>query len=329
MPTNLPPEYFEAERRFRAAETIPEKIACLEELISTIPKHKGTEHLRGDLRRKLAKLKASAQQTSRVSSKRDSIFHIRREGAGQVVMVGPTNVGKSALLTRLTNATPEVADTPFTTWVPVPGMMPIENIKVQLIDTPSLNREFVEPALMALIRRADLVLVVVDLQADPIQQLNDAVRLLVEHRIAPRHWRDRYSEGERITFLPFLVLANKCDDERYDEDYEIFCGLLEEEWPVLPVSAITGRNLETLKRMVFEQLDIIRIYSKAPGKEPDLTAPFVMKKGSTVAEFAEKIHRDFYEQLKAARVWGSSVYDGQLVGRDHVLSDEDVVELRI
>jgi len=328
MPTNLPPEYFEVEKRYKAARSPAEKIECLEELIGTIPKHKGTDKLRADLRRRLSKLKSSTQ-AKRSVGRQDSAFHIDKEGAGQVVIVGPPNVGKSALVVALTNASPEVADYPFTTWTPTPGMMPVENIQIQLIDTPPLNREYVEPALFDLIRRADLVLLVVDVQTDPVQQLEDAVALLAENRILPRHLKDCHPQQRGLACIPFLVLANKSDDESSDEDFEIFCELLEGEWPLLPASAATGRNLELLKKAMVEQLEIIRIYSKAPGRDPDFTAPFVMKKGGSVEEFAGKIHKDFVENLKLARVWGDGVYDGQPVGRDHVLHDGDVVELHI
>ncbi len=328
MPTNLPPEYFEVEERYRAAKSPAERIACLEELISTVPKHKGTDKLRGDLRRRLSKLKTAAQ-TRKGVSRQVSAFRIDKEGAGQVVVVGPPNVGKSALVAALTNATPEVADYPYTTWTPTPGMMPVENIQIQLIDTPPLNRDFAEPESLNLIRRSDLILLVVDLQTYPIQQLDDTIAFLQEHRIAPRRLKDRYSEQRRLTFKPLLVLVNKNDDESSDGDFEVLCELLEDDWPLLPVSATTGRNLERLKQVLFERLEIIRVYSRPPGKEADLSAPFVLKKGSTVADFAGKVHRDFFEKLKTARVWGSAVYDGQMVGRDHVLHDGDVVELRM
>ena len=328
MPTNLPPEAVEAERRYRAAESVAEKIACLEEFISAIPKHKGTDKLRADLRKRLSKLKSAAQSRKKVS-RQDSAFRIEREGAGQVVVLGPTNVGKSALVATLTNATPEVADSPFTTWKPTPGMMPMEDIQIQLVDTPPLNRDYVEPELLDLIRRSDLILLVVDLQADPFQQLEDTIALLQEHHIVPRRLKDHHTEQRRLALVPLLVLVNKSDDEDSDEDFRIFRELLEDDWPLLPVSATTNRNLERLKQVVFERLEIIRVYSKPPGEEPDLSAPFVLKKGSTVAELAGKVHQDFFESLKSARVWGRGVYDGQMVGRDHVLHDGDVVELRI
>lgn len=328
MPTNLPPEYFEVEKRFRAAKSPAEKVALLEELISTVPKHKGTDHLRADLRRRLSQLRAEAR-SKKGASRRESIFRIEREGAGQVVVVGPANVGKSALVAALTNATPEVADYPYTTWEPTPGMMPVEDIQIQLVDTPPLDRDYVEQELLDLIRRSDLILLVVDLQTDPLGQLEETLAILRENRIVPDHWRDRYDEDERVTFKPFLVLANKADDEQSDELFELFCQLLEEQLPCLPVSAATGRNLERFKRAVFENLDIIRVYAKPPGKDPDFSAPFILKKGSTVQDLAGKVHKDFLEKLTAARVWGSAEFDGQMVQRDYVLHDGDVVELRI
>ncbi len=327
MPTNLPPDYFAVERRFRLAESTEDKIALLEEMLGTIPKHKGTDHLRADLRRKLSRLKQETQ-SKKSASRHASSYHVTPEGAGQAVLVGPTNVGKSALLRALTNTEPEVSDGPFTTWEPMPGMMVFDEIQIQLIDTPPLNPDFVEPGLFDLMRRVGVILLVLDIQTDPLQQLADASALIEEHRLAPRHREGRYPEENRITYKPFLVLANKCDDEASDEEYGIFLELLEEPWPVLAVSAESGRNLHLLRKQVFDLLEIIRVFSKAPGKDPDRNAPFVLPKGSTVEYLAGRVHRDFYEHLKQARVWGSAEFKGQLVGRDYVLHDRDIVELR-
>jgi len=329
MPTNLPPDYFEIEKRFRQAETVEEKIVALQEMMSVVPKHKGTDHLRADLRRKLAKLKEEAQ-SHKGAGKRDSAFRIPKAGAGQAVVIGPTNAGKSALVATLTGAEAEVSPFPNTTWEPLPGMMPVENTEVQLVDTPPLSRDYVEPRLKELIRRADLVLLVVDLEQDPIGQLQETAALLEEYRIAPRQRMERYAkESPAFTFLPFLVLVNKCDDEADEELYTIFCELLEEKWPCLPVSAASARNLERLKKAVLEELDVIRVYTRAPGEEPDRTRPFVMKKGSHLADLAGRIHKDFLEKMKFARVWGNAVHDGQMVHRDYILQDGDVVEIHI
>jgi ribosome-interacting GTPase 1 len=328
MPANLPPEYFEAEKRYRAAKTPADKIDCLEELLTIVPKHKGTDKLRADLRRRISKLK-TASQAKKSLGKHESVFHINKEGAGQVVVVGPANVGKSALVATMTNAAPEVADFPFSTWKPTPGMMPVENIQIQLVDTPPLSKDYVEPEFIDLIRRSDLVLLTVDLQTDPLQQLEDSVALLEEHRIVPHHLKDRFSDPRGLTFIPFLVLANKSDNADTDENYEIFCELLGDDWPLVSISVTTGRNLKLLKKVLVEKLNIIRVYSKSPGKKPDLSTPFVFKNGSTMADFAGKIHRDFVAKMKSARVWGALVYDGQMVQRDYVLQDGDVIELQI
>ena len=203
MPTNLPAEAIEAERLYRAAETIDEKIAYLEEYISAIPKHKGTDHLRADLRRRLSKLKSSAQ-TQRRTAKQVSPFHIDREGIGQVALVGPPNVGKSALMVALTNATPEVADYPFTTWTPTPGMMEVGKVQIQLIDTPPLNENYVEPEMLNLLRRVDLILLVVDLQGFPIEQIVDTVAILEAIRIVPDQRAERYTGEGRPTRVGLL-----------------------------------------------------------------------------------------------------------------------------
>ncbi len=328
MPTNLPPEYFDAEKRYRSGKTPADKLACLEEMLSIVPKHKGTDKLRADLRRRVSKLK-SAAQAKKSLGRHESAYHINKEGAGQVVIVGATNVGKSALVASATNATPEVADFPHTTWKPTPGMMPVENIQIQLIDTPPLSTEWVEPQMMDLIRRCDLVLLMVDLQTDPLQQLEDSIALLESHRIVPLRLKDRYRDRRGISPVPFLILANKNDSPQTDENLEIFRELLADNWPLVSASVKTNRNMEQLKLTLVERLNIIRVYTKSPGKKPDLTAPFVLKKGSTMADFAGKVHQDFTRKLKSAKVWGPAVFDGQMVQRDYVLHDGDIVELQI
>ncbi len=328
MPTNLPAEYYEAEERYRAAATPSEKIATLEALISTVPKHKGTDKLRADLRRRLSRLRDSAE-SQKGASRHVSAFHIDREGAAQVAVIGPSNVGKSALVTALTNASPEVSATPYTTWTPTPGMMELDGAQIQLIDTPPLDRDYVEPALFDLIRRADMLLLVVDLQGFPIEQLESTIELLREARIAPEQQRDLADPSRPLTFKPLFVVANKADEAVHDEDFEVFNELVEHKWHSLAFSATTGRHIERLKQTVFDQLEIIRVYSKPPGREPDMEVPFVMRRGDTVEELARKVHRDFYQNLKSARIWGSGRFDGQIVGRDHVLEDGDIIELRL
>jgi len=328
MPTNLPPEYFEADRRFRAAKSTQEKIICLEELLSTIPKHKGTDKLRADLRRRLAKLK-SENLVKKKPGRHESIYHIEKEGAARIVILGPANVGKSSLTCALTNATPKISPFPFTTWTPTPGMLMVKDVQIQLIDTPPLSREHIETELIDLVRNSDLILLIVDLQTDPFRQLEETTTILNDYGISlPCEGIHSNGQSNMISH-PFIVVVNKTDNEKLDEDFQVFCDLLDQECTLIAISAQSGRNLEQLKEHIFTNLGIMRIYAKPPGKEPDFSAPFVLNKGCTVEDLAAKIHKDFYSQLKTARVWGSGVYEGQLVGRDHILQDGDVVELHL
>jgi len=328
MPTNLPPEYFEADRKFKEAESTSAKISSLEELIATVPKHKGTDKLRAELRRKLSKLRVD-QQKKKSTGKHESVYHIEKEGAGRISIIGSPNVGKSSLLKALTHAAPKISESPFTTWIPMPGMMLMEDIQVQLIDTPPLNKEHMEPEFFDLIKSSDLLLLVVDLQATPFKQLEEALPILEEHKIAPVKKQDQFPEEKNFNFVPFIVVVNKDDDDKIDEDFEVFDELLESDLPLVPISAKNKRNLDKLSQLIFDKLEVMRIYSKRPGHEADMNNPFVLKKGSTVEDFAPKVHHDFYKNLKTARVWGRDVYDGQLVGRDHILYDKDIVELHL
>jgi len=331
MPTNLPPDYYAVEKRYQAATDATEKAELLEEMMSKIPKHKGTDHLRADLRRKLSKLKSTSGSKKGVS-RQGSAYNISKEGAGQVVVIGLPNVGKSALIAGNTNATPEVSPAPFSTWGPTPGMMAIENIQVQLIDTPPLNPDHVEADMFNLLRKADLLLIMVDLQADPVQQLEDVINLLREKRIIPDHLADPDNEEviQRYFLKPCLVLANKCDDEEGDENFEIFRQLLEGECPMVPISVTEGRNIDRMKQAIYQKLKVMRVYSQAPGEQAKMHLPFVLPIGSTVEEFAAQVHQDFAKNMKSARVWGkSAAFEGQTVSRDHVLQEGDIIELNM
>lgn len=328
MPTNLPPEYFDAERDFRSAESLSAKISCLEELISTIPKHKGTDKLRADLRRKLSKLRSDNQKKKSIS-RHDSEYHIEKEGSARIVIIGPPNTGKSTLLATLTHATPKISSFPYTTWSPLPGMMSIDEIQLQLIDTPPLNKDYVKPEMFDLIRTANLVLIMIDIQTYPIQQLEDTLAILDNHKIFPRHLGRQNATETSRTGIPFLLAVNKADSESLREDFAVFRELIDRDWPIVCISLTRQDDLTELGHRCFELLELMRIYSKPPGKDPERDQPYVLKKGSTVEAFARLVHRDFQANLKNARVWGQNVYDGQMVGRDHILHDADIVELHL
>jgi len=324
MPANLTPEYLEAERRFKEAKTTEAKIAGLEEMLATIPRHKGTEKMQADIKRRLSKLRTL--QDKRPASRAGLLQRVEKEGAGQVVLVGPPNAGKSSLLRRLTRALPEVADYPFTTRLPQPGMMAFEDIQIQLVDLPPVHPDFSESWLYQVIRNADGALLVVDLSdPDLLEDVETTLALLGEAKIMLG--RGLTPEGPGWLTKPALLLGNKIDLEKATESLSVMQELYGSRFPVFGVSAETVSGLEELPRQVFDLLELVRVYSKVPGKKADLTAPYVLKRGSHLLDFAAQVHNDFVTHLKYARVWGHGKFEGQMVNRDYLLVDKDVIEL--
>ena len=327
MPANLTPEYLEAERAFKQASTFAEKIEALEHMLAVIPKHKGTEKMQADLRRRLAKLRQESERARKAGPSRGApVYHVEKEGAGQVALAGAANTGKSALVRRLTHATPEVADYPFTTRVPLPGMMPFEDIQIQLVDLPPLDPQFGEPWVPQAIRNADAVALVVDLAAlELLDEIENTVALLDRAKIA---LGPRPALPYGYVVKPVLIVANKVDLPGARENFEALTELYAGRFPAVCVSAETGEGLEEFKRAVFGMLGILRVYTKEPGKKPELTKPYVLRARATVAELAGRVHKEILAHLKYARVWGHGKFEGQMVHRDHLLVDRDIVELR-
>ncbi len=321
MPANLTPQYLEADRKFKTATTPQDKLAALEEMLATIPKHKGTEKMQADLKRRIAKLRAQTQQRKSAARGRP-IHHVDREGAGQVALVGAPNVGKSSLLRALTNAQPEVADYPFTTRVPLPGMMAYENVQIQLVDLPPVTPEVTEGWLFSIIRTADAAALVVDLSTDDMLSQTEQVRALLGVAKLTLVVEAREPNQKRA-----LVVATKLDAEGAASRLALFREFAGNALPIVPVSATHGTGLGELRRALFHLLGVIRVYSKPPGRKADNAAPFILKQGATVLDAAEAIHKDFVARLKYARLWGQAEYQGQMVGRDHVLEDGDMIEL--
>lgn len=325
MPANLTPQYHAAEEAYRRATTIEEKIAALEEMLAVIPKHKGTEKLQADIKRRLARLREEGEK--KTTSGRTDPFHVPRQGAGQVVLAGYPNSGKSALVAALTRARVKVADYPFTTTIPHSGMMPYEEVAIQLVDTPPLTAEGFPPGLAGLLRQADAILLVVDGNSDDcLEQLETSYRLLVEKKIL------RSDTPPGVKAVPphrLLTVVNKIDQPGAEENLLLLQELWQGKGELFPISAVSGRNLEPLKEKIFHTLEIIRIFTKPPGKEPDFTRPVVLPRGSTVLELAENIHKDFVRTLKGARIWGSARFPGQSVPKEYVLQDRDIVELLV
>ncbi len=327
MPTNLPPHYFDAEKRYREAKTAPDKIAALEEMLAIMPKHKGTDHLKADLRRKIAKLMQSGGKKAAIQR---AAMTVQKEGAAQVPVIGTPNSGKSSIVKALTNASPTVAEYPFATYTILPGMMEYENIQIQLLDTPPLVPGSTLALLPPNLVRADALLVVIDLSGDPLSQMETITSELAGMRIGIGRTADEHDEEEIIRHgKKALIVGNKIDMEGAAENYEMLEELYRDDFPVLAISAARGTGLEELKLSVFKLLEIIRVYTKTPGRKPDMNDPIVLSAGSTLADAATEVHKDFTANLKFARIWGSGKHDGVMAKRDHILQDGDIIELHM
>ncbi len=324
MPANLPPEYFQAEKRYRQAKSPEEKVEALEAMLSIMPKHKGTDKLRAELRTKIAKFTREAARKL-ATDRRGAGYHIKREGAGQAILVGLPNVGKSQLISALTEASSAVADYPFTTKAPIPGMMVFHNIQIQLLDMPPITDRDARPWLTNLLRGADLLLLMVDLGQDPIAQVEAIFGELEKLRIKPV---GREMEGVQwLDQKKALMVGSKDDVAGAEENRRSLQARYGGEFPLVSISAQRGTGLEGLKVEIYRGLEIIRVHTKAPGSKADLEEPIVLKKGSTVEDFAQSIHKDFRQRLRYAQIWGSGKFDGQKVKREHILQDGDIVEL--
>jgi ribosome-interacting GTPase 1 len=354
MPANLTPQYKAAEERFKAAESTADKIDALREMLAIIPKHKGTEKLQADLKRRLAKLQDESEHERAAGHKRHDPGRIEREGAGQIVLLGAPNSGKSSLLGSLTRARPEIGPYPFTTRTPHPGMMAVEDVQVQLVDTPPVTVHGWEGYMVNIVQQADAVALVCDVGADDmLEQPATLASLLARARVAPADLDEGASASHDVTLashdpraggdaasipdawqapslarrVPVVALAARCDLDPDGTITSLLREVLPSVIPVWRVSVSSGEGLDTLPRRLYDLLGVVRVYTKEPGKKTSHEKPFTLPAGSTVWDLAQHIHKDLAQHLRFARIWGSGRFDGQTVERSHLLQDGDVVEL--
>jgi ribosome-interacting GTPase 1 len=259
----------------------------------------------------------------------------RREGAGQIALIGPPNGGKSALHAKLTGSQSASEAYPFATQWPQPGMLPHAGVSFQLIDVPSIAAEHPIPFISDTLQHADGCLFVIDLNRPGcVERAEVALGILAKRRVElvaewPRGRPEEVDSEDLFSVqLPTLLVANKTDLITEPEaELEVLEELLEIEFPTTVVSAETGDGLEEIGPWLFDALGVVRAYTKIPGQPPDMGNPFALRHGETVFDLATMIHKDVAADFRFARVWGAESFDGQQVGRDHVLVDSDVVEI--
>ena len=338
MAANLSPEYREAETAFKTAREPKERLQCLRDMLRTIPKHKGTEHLRADIKTRVKELTEELASAKKTGVRGGPPTVIRPEGAAQVALVGPPNTGKSSLHAHLTGSHAEIGPYPFATQYPLPGMLPVEDVAIQLIDQPSISPDHPIPWIGNALQTADAAALVVDLSRPGcVEQVVQLHEILAERRIvlSPR-WPTDDGEAEDedavpdpfTTVLPTVLVAHKSDlVEDVAGEVEILEELAEITYPTLATSLETGEGLEDLGPWLFDRIGVVRVYTKVPGLPADMGRPFTVRSGQTVLDVATLVHRDIAASLAYARIWGTGWFDGQQVGRDHPVRDGDVIEL--
>ncbi|MBE6425028.1 MAG: TGS domain-containing protein [Planctomycetaceae bacterium] len=329
MPANLTPVYLKAEQAYRQAQSLEEELRCLQVMLQEIPKHKGTDHLQASLKAKISKTKKD-MEADRASGKKSGLsIRIPRQGAGTVVILGGTNAGKSQLLASMTRATPKIAPHPYTTQLPQPGMMPWEDVLVQMIDTPPITPDFLEPSTYSFIRSADLALLLLDLGDD--DGVENCIALMdrlnsTRTRLGKESCLDEDDVG--LSYTRTFLVPNKIDVPGAMDRLEIFHELTDWGFEEFPISATEMTGVEPLRDAIYHALNVVRVYTKLPtSKTADMDRPFTLPAGSTLLDLAGLVHKDYLEKLKYARIWGTAVHDGTPMKGDYVLNDRDIVEL--
>ena len=327
MPANLTPEYLEAEKLFKEASTPEEKLVALKRMLTTIPKHKGTDRLQGDIKKRIAKMRQLVETRTR---KKGFSITVEREGAGQVAVVGPPNSGKSQLVRELSGVDVEVAPYPYTTQQPAPAMMPYEDILIQLVDLPPVCSTHTETWLPQIVRTTDAAVLVVDLGSEEVlDEIEDALTVLEDRKVRLVGGEPASDAWASVVEKKTLLVGAKVDLPGAEETWSALSDLYGERFKGLPVSTETLENVEEVRSRIFGMLRLVRVYSKPPHHEADRSRPFVLGVGSTLLDFARTVHHDFEDKLKFARVWGHGKFEGQRINKDYTLVDGDVIELHV
>ncbi|MBD3310583.1 TGS domain-containing protein [Candidatus Woesearchaeota archaeon] len=322
MPTNVTAEYAAAEAEYSRASTKEEKVKALEKMYATVPKHKGTEKLRQQIKTKLSRFRADIEKEAAKKAKGHSVA-VKKEGAATVMVTGPPSSGKSSLINALCGSKLEVGAYCFTTKKPEVAVMKYKDVKLQMVEIPAITEGYSSSAkgrqFMSIARTADLILIVTH-----IPGLDN---LLKEFRKANILLNEKGDEEMGKVGIPGLIVQNKTELPDSDKTYQGLCKYY--QFDIVRVSGIQKR-LNRLKQEIWQHLGLVKIYTKEPGKKAKMSEPLTLEKGSTIEDMAEHIHKDFIRKFRFARVWGKSAkFEAQRVGLNHRLADDDVVELHM
>lgn len=327
MPANLTPTYLKAEQRFKSASTDDERLDALQEMIREIPKHKGTEHMLAELRKKLSKLKSTVESNAKKAASKVDIFHIPKSGSGQVALIGTPNSGKSSIVGAMSKAKVNITDYPYGTDKPTPGMTKFEDVKIEIVDTPPITADHAAAGQVQVYRGTDIIGIVIDLSDDVLEQMEVCTNYLDSHKLLLDENTGQTDEAGSHLARPVLIICTKSDLAE-EGTLETLKELTERDFDYIEISTEQPETLELLAKTIFEKLDIVRVYAKKPGKPVEKKDPFTLPNGSTVLDLARLVHRELAEKLKTARAWDSpNVHDGQNVHRTHVLTDKEIIEL--
>ncbi len=298
MPINASFEYASAEEEYRNANTPEEQLIALEEMLRTAPSHKSSEKFRGDIRLKIKKLRVSIAKQKKSKSGKKGI----KKADMQAVLIGLTNSGKSSILKLLTNANPKIASYGFTTIEPEIGTLNYSGCHIQIIDLPPIGSENFDNGIA---NNTDLILIIIE-KLHEIESLQE----LIKNKNAKK-----------------IIVFNKIDLYDANTKRKIYETMKSKRYNFILISTDTGEGLEELKEKIFKSFNIMRVYTRQPGKRED-EVPVIMPPESTLEQVAEKILHGCSKKVKYAKIWGpSSKFPAQQVGLKHVLKDKDIIEL--